>query len=88
MTRLITGAETDNIPMVTAPGAAVQGTSGAWYYSLSRAAMIRTVNAYLMPKAPVTEDQFDPNGVFDRAENADFHRIYTAADDWSEGEVS
>ena len=24
----------------------------------------------------------------DRAENADFHRIYTAADDWSEGEVS
>lgn len=70
--------------IITAPGEPVQGTSGAWYYSLNKAGMIRVVNAYLFPTSPVTEGTFDPRGLFDRADHPDFHRIYTSPDQASD----
>ena len=75
--RVFPRCRVEELAMITAPGEAVQGVSGAWYYSLNRAGMIRAVEAYLLPRsyAPAS---FDPNGSFDRAEHPDFHRIYTA----------
>lgn len=70
-------AELSDVPMLTAPGEAVQGSSGAWYYSINRAGMIRAVNEYLLPNVPVTEENFDPDRLFDRADFPEFHRIYT-----------
>lgn len=69
----------DAISMATAPGAAVQGTSGAWYYSLNRAGMIRAVEAYLLP-SHYDGAAFDPMGRFHREEHPEFHQIYTAPD--------
>ena len=68
------------IPMQTAPGEAVRGSSGAWYYSVNRAGMIRAVNELLQPTEPVDERSMDPERVFDCAENPHFHRIYLAPD--------
>ena len=44
----------------------------------SRAGGCEMVNAYLMPPTPLTVDDFDREGFFDRADNPDFHKIYTA----------
>ena len=85
--RLLPEIDPANVPMLTAPGMSVQGTSGAWYYSLNRAGMIRAVNSYLIPQTEVTEATFDPGFVFDRKDLSDFHNIYTAPDLGSE-EVS
>ena len=63
--------------MLTAPGEAVQGVSGAWYYCLNREGMIGAIREYLMP-TDYTEERFDPAHVFDREENPDFHNIYIA----------
>lgn len=72
--------DAEHIPMATLSGEAVQGVSGAWYYSLNRAGACRMVNEYLMPTHPLGISQFDPKGLFDRPENPDFHKIYTAPD--------
>jgi hypothetical protein len=72
--------DTDDIPMATLAGEAVQGRSGAWYYSLNRAGACRMVNEYLLPKVALTEQEFDPRFLFDRRENEAFHKIYTAPD--------
>jgi len=69
---------TDSIPMATMAGEAIQGSSGAWYYVLNRRDAARMVNEYCLPGVPLTETDFDPNGIFDRADHADFHKIYTA----------
>lgn len=86
LVRLLPRIEPEKIPMLTAPGEAVQGNSGAWYYVLNRAGMIRAINEYMLPSTEVTDALFDPARVFDRAETADFHKIYTAPDVMS-GEV-
>ncbi len=76
--------EISEASIVTAPGEPVQGTSGAWYYSLNRAGMIRVINEYLFPTSPVSEATFDKSGIFDRADHPDFHRIYTSPDQASD----
>ncbi len=83
--RLMKG-ETTECRMLTAPGEAVQGTSGAWYYSLNKEGMCRAVNEYLMPSSPLSPDMFDPNGIFDRTDHPDFHRIYLSPAPTWEGE--
>lgn len=60
----------------SAPGQAVQGSSGAWYYSLNRAGMIAALNEYLWPTPQIDDAAFDVNRVFDREENPDFHNVY------------
>lgn len=72
--------DTDDIPMETVAGEAVQGRSGAWYYCINRAGACRTVNEYLMPRRELTISEFDPNGLFDQTQNRDFHKIYIAPD--------
>ena len=66
------------IPIETAKGEAIRGKSGAWYYVLNRAGVMNAVNRLLEPSAPVSEETFDPDRAFDRAADADFHRIYTS----------
>ncbi len=68
----------ESIPAATLSGAPVLGNSGASYYSINRAGAIRMVNEYLMPKIPVTEENFDPRRLLDREDHLKFHRIYTA----------
>ena len=72
--------DTDSIPMATLAGQAVKGTSGAWYYAVNREGGCRMINAYLMPEFPLDLTEFDPNGVFDRERNSDFHKIYQASE--------
>lgn len=69
---------TDDLPMQTLAGEAVQGSSGAWYYCVNRAGGCEMANAYLMPPTPLAVEDFDRYGFFDRAENPSFHKIYTA----------
>ena len=78
LARLLPRLGPEALHTATAPGGAVRGRSGAWYYSLNRADMIRTVNSFLLPPSPVTDASFDPDRVFDRQDHPDFHRIYTA----------
>ena len=87
LVQLLPQADVAEVPMTTAPGEAVRGSSGAWYYSLNRADMICAVNTYLLPQVPVTDASFDPNRVYDRQDFPEFHRIYTAPGTW-EGAVS
>lgn len=68
--------DAEHIPMATLAGEAVQGVSGAWYYSLCREKAARMVREYLLADAA----EFDPKGLFDRADHPDFHKIYTAPD--------
>ena len=78
MTKLFGNCQADTIPMETLAGQAVQGRSGAWYYSINRAGALRMFNEFLMPPHPLDEESFDPNGVFDRLDHPDFHNIYIA----------
>lgn len=64
--------------METMPGAPVQGVSGAWYYSLCREGAIQMLSELLRLPVEELDDRFDPARVFDRAENVDFHKIYTS----------
>ncbi|MBQ9759913.1 MAG: LCP family protein [Clostridia bacterium] len=73
--------DTETIPMETLPGEAVQGMSGAWYYVINRAGGARAAREHLLPDEPYTTDAFDPRGVFDREENAQFHAIYQAREE-------
>ncbi len=77
LARLVPQCNAEDLPMLTAPGEAVQGVSGAWYYCLNREGMIGAIREYLMP-TDYTEERFDPAHVFDREENPDFHNIYIA----------
>ncbi len=75
---LLRECDTDHIPMATLAGQAVQGSSGAWYYAVNRQGACRMVNEYLLPRTPLLEVEFDPDGLFDRTEHADFHNVYIA----------
>ena len=77
LARLLPQCNAEDLPMMTAPGEAVQGISGAWYYSLNREGMIGAIRDCLAP-TDYTDDRFDPSRVFDREENPDFHNIYIA----------
>lgn len=68
----------EELAFETVPGEAVKGKSGAWYFVLSRTGAAAAVNRVLMPQTPVGEDRFDPDRVFDRPQNAEFHRIYSS----------
>lgn len=68
----------ENIPMLTAPGEAVRGVSGAWYFCVNRQGMIDAVRTYLLTASDFADEDFDPNRRFDREENPDFHNIYIA----------
>ena len=72
--------DAEHIPMATLAGEAVQGVSGAWYYCLCRSAACRMANEYLLPEQMIDLSEFDPKGLFDRVENENFHKIYTAPD--------
>lgn len=67
-------AEEQTAEIRTAPGEAVRGQSGAWYYVLNRAGMTDAL-AWWSGETP----QFDAARLFDRAENTEFHRIYEAS---------
>ncbi len=71
---IISSLDTESLPMETLPGEAVQGKSGAWYYVPCREAC-RELLPSLIGSDP---DAFDPEGLFDREDHPDFHRIYTA----------
>ncbi len=68
----------DEITMLTLPGRAVQGPSGAWYYAVNRAGAIRAVREALLLPGTWRDTDFDPEGLFDRRDRADFHEIYLA----------
>jgi len=70
--------DAESIPMATLAGEAIQGNSGAWYYVLNKSEACRMVNEYCLPPHTLTESEFDPNGIFDRADHPDFHKIYSA----------
>lgn len=70
--------DTDNIPMATLAGQAVQGKSGAWYYAVNREGACRMINEYLLPEQPIDEMNFDPKGLFNRPDHEEFHKIYIA----------
>lgn len=74
--RLLLNSANSEALIITAPGEAVQGSSGAWYYSLNRAGMLQAVREILL--LPDAESVFDPNRVFDRKDFPKFHEIYTA----------
>ena len=75
---LLRECDTECIPMATLAGQAVQGRSGAWYYSVNREGACRMVNEYLLPRTPLSVAEFDPDGLFDRTDFADFHNVYIA----------
>ncbi|MBE6529370.1 MAG: LytR family transcriptional regulator [Ruminococcaceae bacterium] len=71
-----TGVE--DLSFESIPGEAVKGKSGAWYFVLSRNGTLAAVNRILMPVLPVVDGNFDPDRVFDRPQNAAFHKIYSS----------
>lgn len=66
--------QTPEFAVRTAPGDAAKGVSGAWYYILSRAGMTEALTWWSTEKT----GEFDPERVFDRPANPEFHRIYSA----------
>lgn len=75
---LLMDCDADTFPMATLTGQAVQGVSGAWYYSLNREGAAEMIYQFLLPKPQLPWEGFDPSGVFDREDNPDFHAIYQA----------
>ncbi len=71
-------ADAGDIPMATLSGQAVKGKSGAWYYVLKRSPAKQMIGYYLNWEEDGEGISFDPNGVFDRLQNEEFHQIYTA----------
>lgn len=82
---LLQSCDADDIPMATLAGEAVQGKSGAWYYVICRAVVCRMANEYLLPEIGLAVEEIDPDGLFDRPQNLDFHKIYIAPDKQTAG---
>ncbi len=74
--QLVTSSQGEELIIETAPGQAVQGSSGAWYFSLRRAECKAAVERLLRADRPIPEEEFDPDGIFDRRDMPEFHRIY------------
>lgn len=70
--------QAENIRFCTMPGQAVQGRSGAWYYSLNREGAARVLEEFSFLPGFVEKKLFDPQEIFDRKDHADFHKIYIA----------
>ena len=75
---VLRSCDASGIPMATLSGQAVKGKSGAWYYVLNRTMASGMIKKYLMADLGENDRLFDPDGVFDRPQNEEFHRIYTA----------
>lgn len=69
------------VPMQTLVGQAVKGNSGAWYYVLNRRGACRQINELTYPDTPLELSDFDARGLFDRVQNPQFHKVYTAEED-------
>ena len=69
------------VPMQTLAGQAVKGQSGAWYYVLNRDGACRQINELTYPAHPIHPEDFDADGLFDREQNPQFHKVYTAAEE-------
>lgn len=78
---VLRACDDEELPMATLAGKAVQGNSGAWYYVLNKRGACRMINAYALPAVPITVEEFDPHGVFDRLDHRVFHNIYQAAEE-------
>lgn len=79
------GVDMENISMMTLYGAALQTSSGAWYYCMNRAATLDMVNTYFnVYNTPVTDAIFDKSqnfSVFGAEDAKAFSRIYLADPD-------
>lgn len=84
--RLLRECDADLIGIETLSGSAVQGLSGAWYYSVCRDAALVQCNRILVPSVPLNQQTFDPHGVFDRKDHPEFHNIYIAPATNEEGQ--
>ena len=71
----------ESIRFVTLPGQAVQGSSGAWYYSLNREGALRVCEEYLFVDRLAESGRFDPEEIFDRKDHPRFHQIYLAPEE-------
>ena len=71
----------DEIRMETLTGRAVQGSSGAWYYVLNKEGCMQAVQRLLCFHLETNRDRFDPDGVFDRVDHVDFHKIYSSPEE-------
>ena len=69
------------VPMQTLAGQAVKGQSGAWYYVLNRNGACRQINELTYPAHPIHPEDFDADGLFDREQNPQFHKVYTATEE-------
>ncbi|MEE0970036.1 MAG: LCP family protein [Clostridia bacterium] len=71
--------DTSKLTMMTLPGKDVRenGTSGSWYYVLSRSAMLEAVNKYLnVYTKEITDSIFDPDMVFTNPDSDYMVKIY------------
>ncbi|MGN1048424.1 MAG: LCP family protein [Eubacteriales bacterium] len=69
----------DKLNMMTLPGQDVRenGSSGAWYYVLSRSSMLDAVNKYLnVYEKDITDSIFDPNMMFTNPASDYMLKIY------------
>lgn len=81
LSKILRECDPDTVPMQTLAGQAVKGQSGAWYYVLNREGACRQINELTYPETPIALSDFDADGLFDRAQNPQFHKVYTAAED-------
>ena len=81
LSKILRECDPDTVPMQTLAGQAVQGKSGAWYYVLNREGACRQINELTYPETPINLSDFDADGLFDRVQNPQFHKVYTAAED-------
>ncbi len=73
--------DTSKLTMLTLPGKDVReyGSSGAWYYVLSRSAMLDAVNTYLnVYTKDITDEIFDPNTIFTNPDSKYMLEIYNS----------
>ncbi|MBQ7391764.1 MAG: LCP family protein [Clostridia bacterium] len=81
LSKILRECDPDTVPMQTLAGQAVKGQSGAWYYVLNREGACRQINELTYPETPINLSDFDADGLFDRVQNPQFHKVYTAAED-------
>ena len=81
LSKVLRECNPEAVPMQTLTGQAVKGKSGAWYYVLNREGACRQINELTYPEAFLDFSNFDPDRLFDRTQNLEFHNVYTAAED-------
>ncbi len=78
---VLRACDPEAVPMQTLAGQAVKGQSGAWYYVLNRNGACRQINELTYPAHPIHPEDFDADGLFDREQNPQFHKVYTATEE-------